>query len=131
MQTFLKKDQIEKTNWPVIRQKDESRNGCFKKTKHAKSFKKRTFLTPDTHTYDTHSIWYFLRNVCKCLITKNVYKTKMIKFNSLLPKEGLFSLVISGKSLLWNDYFPPSTGPKWDPRKCAWIVPLLFCKSIK
>ena len=30
----------------VIRQKDEFHNGCFKKTKHAKFFVKRTFLTP-------------------------------------------------------------------------------------
>ena len=27
-------------------QKDESQNGCYKKTKHAKFFGKRTFLTP-------------------------------------------------------------------------------------
>ena len=31
---------------PVIRQKSESQNGCFKKTKHAKFFEKGTFLTP-------------------------------------------------------------------------------------
>ena len=30
----------------VIRQKDEYQNGCFKKIKHAKFSKKRTFLTP-------------------------------------------------------------------------------------
>ena len=30
----------------VIRQKGESQNGCFKKTKHVKFSKKRTFLTP-------------------------------------------------------------------------------------
>ena len=30
----------------VIRQKGESENGCFKKTKHAKFSEKRTFLTP-------------------------------------------------------------------------------------
>ena len=35
---------IEKTS--VIRQKGESQNGCFKKTKHAKFSEKRTFLTP-------------------------------------------------------------------------------------
>ena len=33
-------------NSSVIRQKDESWNGCFKKTKHAKFSEKRTFLTP-------------------------------------------------------------------------------------
>ena len=31
---------------PVIRQKGESQNGCFKKTKHAKFSEKQTFLTP-------------------------------------------------------------------------------------
>ena len=36
----------------VIRQKGESKNRCFKKTKHAKfSEKKKHFLHPDTHTY--------------------------------------------------------------------------------
>ena len=30
----------------VIRQKGESQNGCFKKTKHVKFSEKRTFLTP-------------------------------------------------------------------------------------
>ena len=30
----------------VIRQKEESQNGCFKKTKHAKFSEKGTFLTP-------------------------------------------------------------------------------------
>ena len=35
----------------VISQKGKSQNGCFKKTKHAKFPEKRTFFTPDTHTY--------------------------------------------------------------------------------
>ena len=35
----------------VIRQKCESQNGCFRKTKHARFSEKRTFLTPDTHRY--------------------------------------------------------------------------------
>ena len=34
------------SNSSVIRQKGESQNGCFKKTKHAKFSTKRTFLTP-------------------------------------------------------------------------------------
>ena len=38
-------------NSSVIRQKGESQNGCFKKTKHVKFSKKRTFLTPDMNTY--------------------------------------------------------------------------------
>ena len=35
----------------VIRQKSESQNGCFKKTKHVKFSEKRTFLPPDKHMY--------------------------------------------------------------------------------
>ena len=35
-----------KVNLSVIRQKGESQNGCNKKAKRAKYFKKRTFLTP-------------------------------------------------------------------------------------
>ena len=33
-------------NTSAIRQKGESQNGCYKKTKHAKFSEKRTFLTP-------------------------------------------------------------------------------------
>ena len=45
----------------VIRQKGESENVCFKKTKHAKFSQKRTFLTHDTHMYMCLSV---VRNVC-------------------------------------------------------------------
>ena len=34
----------------AIRQKGESQNGCYRKTKHAKFPQKRTFSPPDTHT---------------------------------------------------------------------------------
>ena len=37
----------------VIRQKGESQNGCFKKTKLVKFSEKEHLLTPDTHTYVT------------------------------------------------------------------------------
>ena len=40
------KDPFADDNSSVIRQKGESRNGCFKRTKHAKFSEKRTFLTP-------------------------------------------------------------------------------------
>ena len=39
------------SNSSVIRQKGESQNGCFKKTKHFKFSEKRTFLTPYKHMY--------------------------------------------------------------------------------
>ena len=39
------------TDNSAIRQKDESLQGCYKKTKHAKFFEKRTFLVPNTHTH--------------------------------------------------------------------------------
>ena len=38
-------------NTSVIRQKDESQNGGNKKAKHAKFSERRTFPTPNTHTY--------------------------------------------------------------------------------
>ena len=37
-------------NSSVIRQKSESQNGYYKKTKHTKFSEKWTFLPPDTHT---------------------------------------------------------------------------------
>ena len=36
-------------NLSVIKQKGESQNGCFKKTKHAKFSEKRIFLTPQRY----------------------------------------------------------------------------------
>ena len=38
-------------NSSVIRQKEDSQNRCFKKTKYAKFYEKRHFLPPDRHTY--------------------------------------------------------------------------------
>ena len=38
-------------NSSVIRQKGQSQNGCFKKTKHVNSSEKRIFLTPLIRTY--------------------------------------------------------------------------------
>ena len=43
---FLKTDILVFDNVSVVRPKDESHNGCSKKTKHAKFSKKQTFLTP-------------------------------------------------------------------------------------
>ena len=49
---------------PVIRQKGQSQNGCFKKTKHVKFSEKRTFLTP----WYTHILlpyyWQIINFVC-------------------------------------------------------------------
>ena len=36
-------------NWSIIRQKDESQNESYKKTKHANFSEKHKFLTPVTH----------------------------------------------------------------------------------
>ena len=45
----------------VIRQKTESQNRCFKKTKHAKFFEERTFLTPwYAHVLVFRKIWRVL-----------------------------------------------------------------------
>ena len=43
---FIGLSDYSKSNWSVMRQKGESQNGCFKKTKHVKFSEKRTFLTP-------------------------------------------------------------------------------------
>ena len=49
---------------PVIRQKGESQNGCFKKTKHAKFSEKRTFLTLwYTHVCTRTCAYQGVRNV--------------------------------------------------------------------
>ena len=47
----------------VIRQKGESPNGCFKKTKHPNFPKNESFLPPDMHTY---VLWraFFSGNTC-------------------------------------------------------------------
>ena len=47
----------------VIRQKSESQNGCFKKTKHVEFSEKRTFLTPRYADVRTCA-YQGVRNVC-------------------------------------------------------------------
>ena len=48
----------------VIRQKGESQNGCFKKTKYAKFPEKRTFLTNwYAHVRDSARVWLIIENV--------------------------------------------------------------------
>ena len=49
----------------VIRQKSESQNGCFKKTKQAKFSEKRTFLTPWYAHIMSHS-WDEVSRICFC-----------------------------------------------------------------
>ena len=49
----------------AIRQKDESQNGCFKKTKQAKFSEKRTFLTPWYAHIMSHS-WDEVSRICFC-----------------------------------------------------------------
>ena len=45
----------------AIRQKGESRNGCYKKTKHSKFSEKQTFLTPWCAFLDVSS-WLAINN---------------------------------------------------------------------
>ena len=66
----------------VIRQKGESQNGCFRKTRHAKFSEKRTFLTPwyaRVHMKMEHwNLWIILGLCiifiisCKCHCVKSV-----------------------------------------------------------
>ena len=67
----------------VIRPKDESQNGCFEKTKHAKFSKKTDFLPPDTHT------WVCVSEGKKCLFVGKIdlfcfLETPILRF-ALLP----------------------------------------------
>ena len=57
----------------VIRQKGESQNGCFKKTKLAKFSEKRT-LHPDMHMYVFVSLKNSFSNPLFCLITDDILK---------------------------------------------------------
>ena len=43
---FANESVFERITSSVIKQKDESQKGCFKKTKHAKFSEKQTFFTP-------------------------------------------------------------------------------------
>ena len=47
---FSRSDPVE-ISQKVIRQKSESQNGFYKKAKHGKFSEKRTFFTPDKHTF--------------------------------------------------------------------------------
>ena len=74
----------------VIREKGESQNGCFKKTKHVKFSEKRTFLSP----------WLKLRItllLCKCfnLIANYSIASDCVKVSDqLVSKQFCFSYFI-------------------------------------
>ena len=57
----------------VIRQKDESQNGCFKRTKHAKFSEKRTFLTlwyaSSISEHISHCNGIVVNRICALFIT--------------------------------------------------------------
>ena len=79
---------------PVIRQKDESQNDCFKKTKHAQFPKNKNFLPPDTHTC--------VSGGKKCLFfgkfdLLSFLKTPILRF-ALLPQRGL----LLSKNRFWE-----------------------------
>ena len=68
----------------VIRQKGESRNGCFKETKHAKFSENEHLLPPDTQTYVCVSggkkCLFFGKFVVLCFL-----ETPVLRFDELLP----------------------------------------------
>ena len=70
---FLFSSLFSRENWisSVIRQKGESQNGCFKKTKHAKFSEERTFLTPwNARAYQGVRNVRFLENLA-CFVFLN------------------------------------------------------------
>ena len=60
----------------IIRQKGESQNGYFKKTKHAKFSEKRTFLPTDTHTYDDLEV----QKIVLCFVETPVLKLTLLPY---------------------------------------------------
>ena len=62
----------------VIRQKDKSQNGCFKKTKHVKFSEKRTFLTPCAYQ-GVRNVRFFGKFSVLCFL-----ETPVLRF-ALLP----------------------------------------------
>ena len=74
--------------WPknyssVIRQKGESQNGCFNKTKHAKFSEKQTFLTS----------WYTDRKIWRAFFSWNTH-FEILPF-ALLPTKQVFLVAFS------------------------------------
>ena len=60
----------------VIRQKRESQNGYFKKTRHAKFSEKRTFLRTDTHTYDDLEV----QKIVLCFVETPVLRLALLPY---------------------------------------------------
>ena len=56
LHSFTFKASFTSLNSSVIKQKGESKNGCFKKTKHAKFPKYEHFLPPDKRTCEYHGV---------------------------------------------------------------------------
>ena len=85
----------------VIRQKGESRNGCFKKTKHFKFSEKRTFLTPliRTRTYVYQGVRnIFFRKIWRALFSWNTH-FEIYPF-ALLPTNYAFLMILTNLTML-------------------------------
>ena len=97
-------------NLSVIRQKSKSQNECYNKAKHAKFCEKRTFLTPDKHTYvwvsgDKECSFFGKYGLLCFLVTLTLHDTKSLSWD--LVKQGImviqyldFSIYFSNKHLL-------------------------------
>ena len=68
----------------VIRQKGESQNECFKKTKHVNFVKNKHFLPPDTHTYVCVSgckkCSFFGKFVVLCFLETPVFRFALLLY---------------------------------------------------
>ena len=90
----------------VIRKKGQSQNGCYKKTKHAKSSKKQTFLTP----WYTHArvrirgeeMFVFPKNWHVLFPCNTLFKTRPLVYNRWINILLTLSCI-----LLMRNVFPP------------------------
>ena len=60
----------------VIRQKGDSQNGYFKKTKHVKFSEKRLSLPPDTRTYDNLDV----QKIMLCFLETPVLRLALVPY---------------------------------------------------
>ena len=91
---------LQRTSLPVIRQKGESENGCFKKTKHVKFSKKNEdFLPPDTHTYYRQFPLFYLS------IDRNTKRLEYHVFCFIYCVVFGFDIQLTKKSYRWQFLF--------------------------
>ena len=96
----------------VIRQKDESQNGCFRKTKHVKFSEKRTFFYPMIRTctcaYQGVKNVRFSENLTCFAFLKHPFWDSpfCLIIDEMFFKVGVLKSFLTFTWRLWNRWFP-------------------------